>query len=386
MGECPATIIDLAQRDRRWLQGNLQHARLILARGFNAVNRVHFVLGILAYLASPLWLAFLIVSTVIAAHFSATGLNLRSVSSFATYVHWNYRGEALILFAYTTTLLFLPKMLALLDLRSRPDDVSMFGGWKKLFAGVFIETLIFTLVAPVLMLFHTWFIGLTLLGKRVSWGTQRRGAVGFAWGEPVIAHGGHTVLGLLGALVVFRINPQLALWMSPILVGLILSMPLSYLTGCQSYGQTLLQRGIFQTPEESRPRPELVQLADSMAWRREGATPWPELEANYGLLQAVLDPYVNAVHVSLLRAKDDPPPATEERFILLRATLLREGPTALTPRDRMALLMDADSMRILHHELWAMPAAYLSEWWQAALQHYARLAPAPQTAFSRQGG
>lgn len=380
--ECPATIVDLAQRDRRWLQGNLQHARLIVARGFNVVNRVHFVLGILAYLASPLWLAFLIVSTMIAAHFSATGLNLRSISSFATYVHWNYRGEALCIFVYTTTLLFLPKMLALLDLRSRPDDVAMFGGWRKLLAGVFIETLIFTLVAPVLMLFHTWFIALTLLGKKVSWGTQRRGAADFAWAEPVIAHGAHTVLGLLGALVVFRIDPQLVLWMSPILAGLILSIPLSYFTGCRAPGLMLRQRGIFQTPEESQPRPELVRLAEAMARRHDAAAPALELQEDYGLLQAVLDPYVNAVHVSLLRTKDDPPAATEERFTLLRATLLREGPKALTPRDRMALLMDADSMHILHHELWAAPAVQLADWWQAALQHYARLAPAPQTAFS----
>jgi membrane glycosyltransferase len=381
--ECPATIVDLAQRDRRWLQGNLQHARLVLARGFHVVNRVHFVLGILAYLASPLWLAFLIVSTVIAAHFSATGLKLRPVSSFATYVHWSYHGEALTLFAYTIMLLFLPKMLALLDLRSRVVDLARFGGWKKLLMGVFVETLIFTLVAPVLMLFHTWFIGLTLLGKKVSWGTQRRGAADFSWGETIIAHGCHTALGLLGAVVVFQIDPQLALWMSPILAGLILSIPLSYFTGCQSPGLALRQRGIFQTPEESHPLPELAQLANAMARREASATLWPELQSNYGILQAVLDPYVNAVHVSLLRAKDDPPAATEERFILLRAKLLREGPKALVPRDQMALLTDADSMHILHHEVWAAPAAHLAGWWQSALQHYARLAPAPQTAFSR---
>ena len=48
--ECPPTVIDLAERDRRWLQGNLQHTRLIFAKGFHAVNRVHFLLGILSYL------------------------------------------------------------------------------------------------------------------------------------------------------------------------------------------------------------------------------------------------------------------------------------------------------------------------------------------------
>ncbi|MEY4941232.1 MAG: hypothetical protein RIQ93_2967 [Verrucomicrobiota bacterium] len=42
----------------------------------------------------------------------------------------------------------------------------------------------------------------------------------------------------------------------------------------------------------------------------------------YGLLQAVLDPYVNAAHVGMLRAKDDPPPANAERFAALRVRLL----------------------------------------------------------------
>ena len=40
-------------------------------------------------------------------------------------------------------------------------------------------------------------------------------------------------------------------------------------------------------------------------------------------------------------------------------------------------------MHALHHELWAAPAGELAAWWQLALRHYTRLAPAPQTPFSR---
>ena len=112
----------------------------------------------------------------------------------------------------------------------------------------------------------------------------------------------------------------------------------------------------------------------------------PQLVENYGLLQAVLDPYVNAVHVSLLRAKGDLPPGSEERFVGLRATLLREGPAALSPADRLALLMDVDSMNALHDELWSSPASQLAEWWQLALQHYNVMAPVPETAFSPKSG
>jgi membrane glycosyltransferase len=382
--ECPPSVVDLAERDRRWLQGNLQHTRLVFAKGFRAVNRVHFMLGILSYLASPLWLGFLVVSTVIADRLNGADGDSLPLTGFAIYAHWSYAGEALSLFAYTIALLFLPKILSLMDLRSRPADVAAFGGWEGLLASVSLETIIFTLLAPVLMLFHTWFIILTLLGQKVSWGAQRRsGGSDSALAEATWANAAHTLLGVLGAVLVFRIDPRLALWMSPILAGLILSIPLSYFTGSLPIGLSFRRHGIFETPEESRPFPELVQLVAATEARRAVPSPPQQLRSNYGLLQAVLDPYVNAVHVSLLRAKDDPSPATEERFIALRAALLRDGPEALNSRDRKALLMDAESMHQLHHEIWATPGNRLAGWWQSALRYYTRFAPAPQTAFSR---
>ncbi len=385
--ECPGNVLEFAQRDRRWLQGNLQHARLVGAKGFHAVNRVHFALGILAYLASPLWLAFLVVSAVIAYRFGATGVTLRPVHSFAEYAHWSYHAQAVCLSCYTLTLLFLPKVLALLDLRSKPREVAAFGGWADLCGGVFLETFIFTLLAPVLMLFHTKFIVLTICRRKISWGAQRRGRAGESvLGETIAAHWGHTLIGVVAWMIVKAIDPLLALWMLPILAGLVCSIPLSFFTGSLAVGLALKEEGLFTTPEESRPLPEIVQLGELLSGGRCGPQPLPELEANYGLLQAVLDPYVNAVHVSLLRVKDDPPPASEERFAGLRQTLLREGPEALPPRDRLALLMDVDSMNALHDELWSSPASHLAEWWQLALQHYNVIAPVPETAFTRKPG
>src|SRR3546814_17816508 len=37
--EFPPTLTDLAVRDRRWCQGNLQHLRLLRGSGFHWVNR-----------------------------------------------------------------------------------------------------------------------------------------------------------------------------------------------------------------------------------------------------------------------------------------------------------------------------------------------------------
>ncbi len=60
--EAPDNLIEYAKRDRRWCQGNLQHGRLIAAPGLKAWSRFTFIQGIMAYLASPLWLLLLVAS------------------------------------------------------------------------------------------------------------------------------------------------------------------------------------------------------------------------------------------------------------------------------------------------------------------------------------
>ena len=375
--EGPATLVDFAKRDRRWLQGNLQHTRLILARGFHGVNRVHFLLGILSYIASPLWLAFLMLSCVIAYRAGPpTGIDPNGGWL------WNPRSEAIGLFVVTMVILFLPKMLSLLDLRRR-GDVAQFGGWTKVVTSVMTETVIFTLIAPILMLFHTKFVVLTLCRQSVSWGTQRRGGAGAAaWKEAAFAHAGHTLFGIALALVAQRISPALAWWMSPLLAGTILSIPLSVVTGDTALGLELRRRQIFVTPEEDTPPAELRELSAALAQPSSGRPIPLELWSYRGILQAVLDPYVNAAHVSLLRAKDDPPEATALRLAELRERLVREGPAALTKLELVALLADVDSMVALHEGVWAAPAQKLAPWWQAALSYYQIIAPSPQTAFT----
>jgi membrane glycosyltransferase len=365
--ECPANLIDFAKRDRRWLQGNLQHARLVVGPGFHPLSRLHFSLGILSYLASPLWLAFLVLSTAIAWRFKATGLTPLPVDSFADHVAWRFGTEAVLLLGLTIGLLFLPKVLALLDLRSRPAEAAGFGGWLRLVAGILLETVLFTLLAPVLMLFHTKFLVLTLCRQSVGWKTQRRGYDGGAgWRENLLTHAGHTALGLAWLALAWWINPTLALWLSPILAGFILSIPVSYFTGCQAPTLAMQRARILTTPEESAPPLELVRLGERMAARNLPRGAGPAIDD--GLLDAVTDPYVNAIHLSQLRTKDDPSPVNEVRFAGLRERLLREGPAALSPRDKLALLLDADSMSRLHRELWSAPAPELAATWRNALE------------------
>ncbi len=383
--ECPGNLIDFAKRDRRWLQGNLQHTWLVTARGLHAANRLHLALGILAYLASPLWCAFLVVSSIIAWRYAATGLSPLPVDSFARYLRLGFHAQALLLLFGTLGLLFFPKVLALIDLSRRPGAAAGFGGWTRVISGAITETAIFTLLAPVLMLFHTKFILLTLAGRGVAWVAQRRGADGDPeWREAILTHAGHTLTGLGWGALALWINPAFAAWLAPILLGLVTSIPLSLVTGQMAAGAFVKRMKFFLTPEETSPPPELMRLSRNLEACRRHTPPLPELAPDYGLMQAVLDPYVNAVHLALLRERDHAPDAaSEERFAPLRERLLREGPSALAPRDKLALLLDADSMAALHRDLWSLPAERLSTWWRTAIRAYNVLAPAPQTALYR---
>ena len=178
------------------------------------------------------------------------------------------------------------------------------------------------------------------------------------------------------------ISPSFALWLSPVVVPLMLSIPLSIVLSKAGFGRALRRYGLLLTPEESAPPYELRRLHQNLAECYRHLPPLEPLRADYGLLQAVLDPYVNALHVALLRQRR-PTEESREWFSQLRARLLREGPGGCTPREKMALLLDAESMIALHRGLWESKAEDLADWWRLAMRQYNVLTVAPTTALYR---
>jgi membrane glycosyltransferase len=291
---------------------------------------------------------------------------------------------AMALFAFTMALLFVPKLAALTVVLGRPQEITRYGGRVRLVAGFVLETIASALLAPVNMLFHAKFVLFTLLGQGVTWLTQRRGADedGTDWREAILTHGGQTLFGLVWAASAFVLSPAFALWLGPVVVPLMLSIPLSIVLSKAGFGRALRRRGLLLTPEESAPPYELRRLQQNLAECYRHLPPLEPLRADYGLLQAVLDPYVNALHVALLRQRR-PTEESREWFAQLRTRLLREGPGACTPREKMALLLDAESMIALHRGLWESRAEDLADWWRLAMRQYNVLTVAPTTALYR---
>jgi len=384
--EGPPTMIDSAKRDRRWCQGNLQHTWLLTARGFRPANRFHMLMGVMGYGSSPLWLMFLLVSTihVFAQVTSPLGGAPRPEDYTSLFGYEVEVPEAFTLFVFTLLLLFLPKIVSVVSALNKAEVAESFGGRRKLITSAILETALSALLAPINMAFNAKFVLTTLLGQGVTWVTQRRGADvdGTDWREAILTHGGHTLFGFVWGVSSFIISPSFFWWLSPVIAGLVLSIPLSIILSKTAIGRGARALGLFLTPEEVAPPYELKKLEQNLAECYRHLQPIGPLRGDYGMLQAVLDPYVNALHVSLLRQKR----TTEESrewFAQLRERLLHDGPSKLTVKEKMSLLMDAESMIALHRELWNTPAESLAEWWRLAMRQYNVLTAAPITALYR---
>jgi membrane glycosyltransferase len=377
--EAPQSLIDNAQRERRWCQGNMQHTLVLFAKGLRGVSRMHLILGIFGYLASPLWFAFMLTFNWIYCYQKYTGLTDISVQSWVA--HWSGTAEAFLIFIICMAVLMLPKFLSLIDLALDWPRRKQFGGLLNAFGGVVGETVFSTLHAPLLMLWHTRFIITNVAGISVGWTTQQRAAEGTDWLYALQRHWGHLLIGVVWGWCTWKLDPGVFWWFTPVLAGLVLSVPLSVLTSRRDLGARAKSLGLFLTPEETAPPVELVALRSRLKIHGLIHHEAPRIRTHAGLALAVLDPYVNAVHVSLLREKELNPVYAEDFKRIGAGTdtarelgekLLAAGPEKLQPSERMVVLADQAVMAWLHRQAWLRPEEKLAPWWRAMIREFSQ--------------
>ncbi|ACA19818.1 glycosyl transferase family 2 [Methylobacterium sp. 4-46] len=338
--ESPPSLIDIAVRDRRWAQGNLQHSRIIAAAGLKLASRQHFATGIAGYVASPLWAAQLVVGIALALQ-TAYIRPEYFPSEFRLYPVWPRFDpvRALQLFGLTMGILLAPKLfgliLALLDATVRRAC----GGAPRLILSALIETLLSALIAPIAMLIQSGSVLQILLGRDTGWNPQRRDDGSIPLRDIVRRHRWHTLLGLVSGAAAFAIATSLFLWMSPTILGLVLAIPLSWASGQLAWGLALKRRGLLMTPEERAPPPIAVRARAIEA--ENAARGFDEADALWALHA---EPALREAHLAML-----PPPASRRRGaieaerVLAEAKLgeavsVGEAASWLTPKERMAAL------------------------------------------------
>jgi membrane glycosyltransferase len=270
--EGPPSLVDIAIRDRRWAQGNLQHAKVIDADGLALTSRAHFLIGILSYLSSPLWMMLLIVGFALTLQATLIRPEYFS-SSFQLFPDWP-RFDAprmTALFFFTMLVLFTPKLLGLVRAMFSSRTRKGCGGVLGLTFGATIETILSALYAPVMMLVQTQHVIEIVTGRDSGWNAQRRHAAMTSWREAWGVHWPHLMIGVMIATIAFFISPTLLAWLTPTLLGLLLAVPLSKISGSVKLGRALGWLRLLTIPEEKhvpdvvRRRDELLAHAAAMA-------------------------------------------------------------------------------------------------------------------------
>jgi membrane glycosyltransferase len=317
-------------------------------------SRLQIWIGLMAYLCSPLWLIFLVAG----AFGSYARMRFLMYSAGPEDLGAATPSHAELLFVVTMVLLFVPRFLGVFAALPR---ARLYGGAIPLFLGAILETLLSVLIAPVMMMFHTTFVLQTLFGWQIHWTTQNRTDSGLSLGHCLKLYGWLTVLGLAMQYFALIYLGKEALWLEPIFLGWILAPLLAWITSSSGIGRGLREAHLFATPEETEPPVELAGLGEADAAAREALA---RAQHDHGPLwtHALLCPYVQAIHLSMVRQRSSPEELAESQRNL-RERLLRDGPLALGGREKLRLLSDAETVFWLHQQLWSRPEAELHPAW-----------------------
>ncbi|WP_350644546.1 glucans biosynthesis glucosyltransferase MdoH [Pseudoalteromonas sp. G24-MNA-CIBAN-0072] len=247
--EVPSNILDYAVRDRRWVQGNIQHLGLLSSAKLKLMSKLHFLLGATAYISSLIWLSMLALSTIDAVT-RALNSDVYFNRAYQLFPTWQIAKTELIdsLLYLTIIILLLPKLMGVIV--TLVHRKQRFGGALKLTLGSIIETVFAIIVAPLMMVFHAYFVVCVFLGKKVKWDAQPREGRMVPWKEAF----SYTLLSSLVAIVwgsvAYYFTPVFFWWLSPILLGLILAAPIVRYSSSIKLGVKLRQWGIFLCPSE----------------------------------------------------------------------------------------------------------------------------------------
>ena len=236
----PPDLLAELQRDRRWCQGNLQNSRLIAEPGMHPVHRSMFATGAMAYLSAPLWLCFMTLGTAL------------WLSGSPMVSNWDVLpGELVSLWAWTLSMLFLPRILGIASVLLNRQQHS-YGGTASLLRSALLETLIALLQAPIRMLAHSLFVVIALTGLKLEWKSPPREAAAVPWRHALAQLAPMSSVVLVLATGIALIDASALVWLLPVGLPLLLSIPMTVLTSQVGVGTAMRAQNYLLIPEETR--------------------------------------------------------------------------------------------------------------------------------------
>jgi len=250
----PANLVDFASRERRWCQGNLQHARLLDRPGLRPVGRFHLAYGVMHYVSGPLAVLFLVFATLD----SATG------GGFVPAVLLGAGPAHTALAALVLGLLYAGKLLSLGTALWDDRVARSYGGRLRLIASAALEQVAALWISAMLIVFYTRYVAALLLGHTVRWDAQPRDDRGVSWAEGWLRFRGTLLVGA-GWLLLLRTDAALLAWCAPLVFGLLVALPMAIWSSRTALGGLARRLGLFMTPEEQSPAPILRAFRRAMA-------------------------------------------------------------------------------------------------------------------------
>ncbi len=353
--ECPPTMIDFAERDRRWCQGNMQHIKILVSKHLNPISRVHFTIGIMSYLSSPLWLSFLLVGLAI-----ALGKQIFPPVYFTEvrtlFPNWPVFDKigTIALFALSMFMLIFPKFLGL-AVYLKQNHGKDIGSKRGAIASVLVEIVFSALMAPIMMMFQSKFVLDVFAGRDAGWKTQNRTDSSTPLLTAWERHKWHMGLGVLTTVVVYLYAYELFWWMLPITLGLMFSIPISMLTSKASAGRWCKKHKLFMIPEEVK-EPQIISKAS--AYKQKLAESENKLR---GLELVLNDGIMNAVHIMMIPVNgpvpEFAPSVCKSAEIKLENYINHKIAPDLSREEKLALLYNAEVLSKAHLALRLVEAA-----------------------------
>ena len=263
--ETPQTLIDYAMRDRRWCQGNMQHLRLLAARGFHPVSRFHMLQGAVAFLLSPAWFALIVIWAMVGT-MPPESISYFSAANPLQPVWPQTEGvNGLTYLAIIYAMLLMPKITATIALGLRDRTRNDYGGWLPFAGTALFEIICSILYAPILMVQQTIAVIFACLGRSGSWSPQNREGENYTWTQTLRFHWIETLCGF--AMTAGILSGSISLWLCPIAFSLTLAVPLSKLSGVRI--SAALPRPFRLDSPQSLREPRVVRNARAeRAWMK----------------------------------------------------------------------------------------------------------------------
>ncbi|WP_413693061.1 hypothetical protein [Psychromonas sp. KJ10-2] len=159
-----------------------------------------------------------------------------------------------------------------------------------------VEVILSAMIAPIMMLIHSGAVLSILMGQDSGWNPQRRDDGSLPIKHLIYRHRWHMIAGILLTVAGYLNSLALLAWLSPAIIGMLLSVPLSMLTSSWALGNFIKKCRILSTQYEKEQPSILIAMNEAKSIYEQSVIDAPDLA------RMASDPKWYARHLAVIDA------------------------------------------------------------------------------------